>query len=170
MQRLFAQPVTGQDKFPFLLIVDGESEHAAQLLHTVGSHFFVEMNDYFRIGLGVETMPAPLEFRAKLRKVVDFAVKDDPRTPVLVEHRLVTAGKINDAEAPHPETRAILNEDAFVIRTPVDNPVAHLLDESIGDAALPRRAYNARNSAHIPASILSHRPNLIRFFLLGPCP
>src|SRR4030088_2298084 len=47
VKRLFAQAVARESQFGFGLIVDGESEHAAQLLDAVRPHIFVEMNNDF---------------------------------------------------------------------------------------------------------------------------
>src|ERR1035438_4107403 len=95
------------------------------------------------------------EFGAKLREIIDFAVIDDPRAAVFVEHRLVAAGKVDDREAPHAQAGSILDEDAFIVRAAVDDPVAHLPHHRFGDVALPGCAYDSGDSTHTDASILS---------------
>src|SRR5207244_8395111 len=59
-------------------------------------------------------------------------------------------GKVNNAEAPHSETRTIFNEYTFVIRSAVNDTVAHLAHQIYGDVAFSGCTYNSCNSAHIP--------------------
>ena len=108
------------------------------------------MNDNFGIRLRVEAMTIPLEFSTEFAEIINFAVEYDPRTAVFVKHRLVTAGKVNNAEAPHSETRTIFNEYTFVIRSAVNDTVAHLAHQIYGDVAFSGCTYNSCNSAHIP--------------------
>src|SRR3981081_125499 len=158
VQRLLAQPIARQEQFAVRFVVNGEGEHAAQLLNAVGSHLLIEVNNNFGIRLRVEAMTAALEFSAEFGKIIDFPVVDNPRTPVFVKHRLMTAGKVNNAEAPHSETGTVLNEDTFIVGATVDDAVAHLPHETFGDVVLPSCAYNSGNSAHMPVSILSYQP------------
>src|SRR5208337_3141769 len=106
------------------------------------------MNDDFGVAVGVEAMAAAFEFGAEFGKVVNFAVEDDPGAAVFVEDRLMAAGEINDAEAPHPKSRAVLDEDALVVRTAVDDLVAHVPYESFGDIAHPGWTNDSSDSTH----------------------
>jgi len=60
----------------------------------------------------------------------------------------VSAGKIDDGEPPHTQTRAIGDVDTLVIRATVHNLVVHVAHESFGNVALPRRADNSGDPAH----------------------
>ena len=155
MQRLLAQPVARENELAFRLVVNRKTEHAAQFLHAFRAHLFVEMNDDFGIGLGVEAMTALFQFGAELRKIVDFAIEDDPRAAVFVEYRLVAAGKVDDAEAAHSEPGAIGDVESFVVRTAVDDLLAHVVHQSFCNVALPSCAHHSGNSTHTCFSTLS---------------
>ena len=112
------------------------------------------MNDDFGIGLGVEAMAALFQFRAKFGKIVDLAVVNDPRAAVFVENGLVPARQIDDAETPHTQPGTIRDIDAFVVRSPMDDSIAHLAHQGFGDVALPGCAHYSGDSAHVLSSIL----------------
>jgi hypothetical protein len=97
---------------------------------------------------------------AQLRKVIDFSVKNDPQARVFVVNRLSPAGKVNDAQAPHPESYGALRVDALVVRTAVNNGLTHPADiVGINHLALP--ANYAGYSAHHCTSEAStaHNPS-----------
>src|SRR2546426_5986833 len=158
MEGLLAQAIARQNELALVFVVDGQPKHAAQLLHAVGAHFLIEVDNNFRIGLGVEAMAALFQFRAQFRKVVDLAVVNDPGAAVLVENGLVPARQIDDAETPHTQPGAVRDVDAFLVRSAMDDRVAHLAHESFGDVALPRRAHYSGDTTHILISILPNGP------------
>src|SRR2546421_5808602 len=98
MQRLLAETVTRQDKLPRHLVINGQPKHATELLHTIGAHLFIKVNDDFCIRLGIEAVTAAFQLRSKFGKIVDFPVKNDPRAAVFVENRLMASGQVDDAE------------------------------------------------------------------------
>ena len=73
-------------------------------------------------------MAAPNQIRAQFLKVINLAVVDDPSRLIFVEERLMTARQVDDAEAAHAQTGAILDEDAFVVRPTMNDHVAHATD------------------------------------------
>src|SRR5208337_3007584 len=148
VQRLLAQAVARQDQLALGLVVDGEGKHAAQFLDAVGAHFFVEMNDDFGIGVGVEAVAAVFELRAKFGKVVDLAVVNDPGAAVFVENGLMASGKVDDGEAAHAETSTIGDVDSLVVGASVHNLLAHVVHESFGDVAFAGCAYHSGNATH----------------------
>jgi hypothetical protein len=60
------------------------------------------MDDDLSVSVGVKAMAATFEFLAKLLEVVNLSVIDNADGLVLVEDRLVTTGKVDDAEPPYP--------------------------------------------------------------------
>jgi hypothetical protein len=61
-------------------------------------------------------MPAPLERVPQLPEVVDFTVEDDSDVASLVENGLMSARKVNNAEAAHPERYGWCRKKPLVIR------------------------------------------------------
>jgi hypothetical protein len=56
------------------------------------------MNDNFCVTASVKMMALPLQFGAKLKKVIDFTIKNNPNTTVFIVDRLMTARYIDYAE------------------------------------------------------------------------
>src|SRR5215469_8157662 len=106
------------------------------------------MDDHFRIRVGVEAMPAPLELASQLGEVIDFSIEDGPNRAVFVENRLMSAGNVDDAEAPHSQAGILLREDAFVVRAAMDDGLAHAVNGYRVDSLSPVRADDSRDSAH----------------------
>ncbi len=74
-------------------------------------------------------MYARLELGAQLAIVVDLAVEDHLHIAVDGRHRLMPAGEIDDRQAAHAEQRALVAEEAFVVRTAVPDHVVHCLHD-----------------------------------------
>src|SRR5208282_1314645 len=142
------EAVAGQNQFALGLVVNGEPEHAAQFGDAIRAHFFVEMDDDFSVGLGVEAMAAAFELRAQFGKIVDFTVVDDPGAPIFVENGLMPAGKINDGKTAHAKASAIGNVNALVVGTTVGDLVAHVAHESFCNVAFPCCADDSRDPTH----------------------
>jgi hypothetical protein len=66
-------------------------------LDAVLSLFFVKVKDNLRIGASEELMSLAEELFPEFEVVKDLTVEGDPQRGVLVAHRLVTAGQIDDA-------------------------------------------------------------------------
>src|SRR5216684_4542483 len=115
MQRFLAEAVACDQERLAALVPEGECKHATQFLHAIGAHLFVKMNNDFGIGVSIKTMAAGFEFRPQFRKIVNFAIEDDPRGTVFVEDGLMTAGKVNDAEPPHSQTGVVSRKNALVV-------------------------------------------------------
>jgi predicted amidohydrolase len=108
------------------------------------------MDNDFGVGPGAEAMSAALETSAEFGKIVDFAIEDDPRVAILIEDGLVAAAQVNDAEAAHAQTRAIRDEDAFIIRAAVDDAIAHFPHLGFSNVALAGGGDNSGDSTHLP--------------------
>ena len=73
-------------------------------------------------------MAAPLEVATELLVVVDLAVEDDPRGPVLIADRLIPRQEVDDAQPAHPETHAGSEVHALAIRPAMSERGAHGVD------------------------------------------
>src|SRR5438477_45596 len=60
-------------------------------------------------------MAACFQFRAQHRMIVDFAVVNDALSPILAEHRLVSARNVDDAQSLVPKTHALVQKQATVV-------------------------------------------------------
>src|SRR5690242_9050121 len=78
VQRLLPETITRQEEPLVSLVPKRKSKHAVQLLNTVGTIFFVSVDDHFGICIGIKAMALRFELRAQLRKVIDFSVENDP--------------------------------------------------------------------------------------------
>ena len=158
VKRLFAKAVAREGQFAFGLIVDGEGEHATQFLDAVGAHFFVEMNNDFGVGVGVEAMAAAFELGAEFGKVVNLAVENDPCAAIFVEDGLMASGEVDDAEPAHAETSAVGDIESLVVGAAIHDLVAHMVHESFGDVALASCAHHSSDSTHgLYLSFRGHR-------------
>src|SRR6266566_3477115 len=137
MQRLLAQSVAGNQQRLAAIIPQRKSEHAPLLLHTFRPHVFVKMDDGFCIAVRGEMMAARFKLWAEFRKVVDFAVENDPGGTIFVEDGLMSTGKINNAQTTHSQTDVLPGEQALVIRAAMHDGLAHLVDEAFLDPFRP---------------------------------
>src|SRR5207253_6615853 len=99
--------------------------------------------------LRVEAMAAPFKFRTEVKKVKDLAVEYNPGAAVFVENGLVSTGKIDDTETPHSQPSPICDIDALIVRTAMDDLVAHMAHQSFRNVALPGCANHSCHSAHV---------------------
>jgi len=106
------------------------------------------MNNDFGVGVRAEAMAATFEIGAKVGKVVDLAVENDPGAAVFVEDGLVAAGEVDNAEAAHAETGAVGNVKSLIVGSAVHDLLAHVVHESFGDVALPSCAHYSGDSTH----------------------
>src|SRR5262249_39030325 len=112
-------------------IVQGEGEHAAQVLKAADAMFLVQVND----GLGVrsrpKTMAAPLQARHQLAEVVDLAVGDDDHGALLVPDGLGATAHIDDGEPPHSQAHSLVEIDAVVVGPPMPEAVGHGAEQAL---------------------------------------
>ncbi len=140
-ERLLAEPVARDEHLAVPHVVDGEREHALEHRHAVGAVLFVGVHDRFGVRRRAEDVAARDEPRPKRAVVVDLAVEDDPVRAVFVANRLRAAFAIDDREAPVPERRDRIREDAL----------------SVGAAVLERRRHAADRPAHAGVEHVVHR-------------
>ena len=128
MQRLLAQPVSRQQQRLAPLVVQSDGKHATQLGDAIRAHLFVEMDDHFRIRVGVKLVAAAFQLRAQLEKVVDLAVEYATDAAVFVVDGLPAAGEIDDAQPAHAQAYVATGVDAFIVGSAVNNSLAHAMN------------------------------------------
>src|SRR6478672_13745859 len=93
-------------------------------------------------------MAAGQEPRAELLVVVDLAVEHDVDGPILVRHRLMPAGHVDDAEAAHADGDARRDVIPVVVGPAMPNGVAHAAEPVRGVRRVGRATGEAGYSAH----------------------
>jgi hypothetical protein len=129
VQRLDANPIARHEDASRPAVPDGEAEHAPKAADGRGAPLLVRVDDHFGVGRCIEAMTGGFQFRAKLAKIVDFPVEDDPHRPILVVNRLVPGGQVDDAQAPHSERYTLVDQHSFVVRPAMPDHVAHAVDQ-----------------------------------------
>ena len=137
IKRLDAQAIARQEKLAPRLVPNGEGEHATQVLDTAGAMFFVQVQDRFRVTVRAIDVAASFQLRAVVRVVIDLSVIGDVQRAVLVGHRLMTAGHIDDAQSAMAQTDGAVDEDALIVRATMRDDVSHARQHA-GVNASPR--------------------------------
>jgi hypothetical protein len=60
----------------------------------------------------------------------------------------VASSQINDAKPTHTEARAVFHENAFVIRTAMQDSLAHAVNRGRFNSLIGSRGYDSRDSTH----------------------
>src|SRR5262249_12566198 len=125
VQRLDAETVAPEHQPAGALVPQCEGEHAAQVADEVEAVLLVEVDQHLDVAPCPEEMPPRAEPGSQLAVVVDLAIADDAHRAVLVAHRLLPAGQVDDGEAPHPHDERTGGDQAAVIGSAMIERVAH---------------------------------------------
>jgi len=106
------------------------------------------MSDYLGIGVCPELVSAPFQIAAQYGMIVDLAVEDYLDEAIFASEWLVSAGDVNDAQAPHADAYSISHVRAFVIWAAVYKRVGHALQDRSDDLLSQLRVNQSCNSAH----------------------
>lgn len=84
----------------------------------------------------------------------------------------MAARQIDDAQAAESKAKASINEDAFVIRTAMNNGFVHAMDELLRNGLVPLVFENAADTAHglcvnLFQNTLARREIAIKFAIAG---
>ena len=106
VKRFDAEPVTRTKQAFVEDVIEGETPHAVQVLHTILTPGRVCVENGFRVRLRSENESLLRQFLAEFNVVVDLAVEDDPDALIGIGHRLVSGGgEINDTQAPPAQSQ-----------------------------------------------------------------
>ncbi len=122
-ERLLPEPVARREQPLARRIPDREGEHSAQRLHAPVAVPLVEREEDLGIAGRPEAETIALELGAQLPVVVDLAVEGD--VDAAVGHRLLSAGKVDDAQPPVSEPDPVEEEDAGVVGTTMGDDIRH---------------------------------------------
>ena len=87
--------------------------------------------------VGAHAVAGGNQFRTQFGIVIDFAVEQDTNRKILVPHRLMAAGDIDDREAAEAEMKRVLGLDveAVVVGAAMRDRVRHRLQVGAGAGA-----------------------------------
>src|SRR4029077_1084782 len=102
MQRFLAHAVARQKQSLPSLVVKGNGKHSTKLFYAVGAHLLIQVDDDLSVGVRIEVVSTAFQLSAKLRKVVNLSVENNPDALIFVVNRLMSAGKVDDAKPAHP--------------------------------------------------------------------
>jgi hypothetical protein len=106
------------------------------------------MENRFRIALCPVAMSGPLHLTSETGMVVNLAVEDDPHAVVLVAHRLMASGNVDDRQPPVGQPDTPVHPQSRSIGTSMLLHVRHM-DETGTLYPLPRiKFHDTRNGAH----------------------
>ena len=128
-ERFLANPVAGEEGPTAARIPDAEGEHAGKAVDAIVPVFLVEMEDHFGVGVGAEPMAGGLEAGTQVEGVVDLSVEDDPDGVVLVRHRLLATGEVDDGKALHADGDAVVDERTILVGATVVDGLFHAFEE-----------------------------------------
>src|SRR5690242_2200872 len=147
VQRLDAEPVTRTEQRSSLRVPDRERKHPAEIFYAIRAVFFICVNDCLGVAACCVAMSRLLEFRTKRRMIENLTVVGDPDRARFVRHRLVAAGKIDNAEPPMSEIGDSVLVNALPVRAAMADGVHHPSQIRFR-RRLPLEVYESGYSAH----------------------
>ena len=93
-------------------------------------------------------MAAGDESAGEIRKVVDFTIENDDDGAVLVEHRLLSAAEVDDAQPAMSKADVVLNEVSAIVRTTMRLGGSHPLHQEVVYRLSCVEIDDPANSAH----------------------
>src|SRR5258708_3687469 len=107
------------------------------------------MTENFRVRAGTEDVAALFEAISKLRKVIDFAVGNDPDRIIFIGDGLMSARQINNAEPAHPEGDTTAEVVPMIIRAAVRDGLSHSGKELPRGLSVRFQVRDAVDSTHL---------------------
>ena len=96
VQRFDAQAITNQQHQIPLSVPESIGKHAPQPIDCLRSLLFIEMDQNFRIAMGLKAVAFLNQFLAEFSIIIDLSVQDRPDRTGFVSDRLMTACWIDD--------------------------------------------------------------------------
>jgi hypothetical protein len=151
-----ADPVARQQQALQAPVPERKCEHAAQMMHDIGTPLLVSVHDCLAIAVAAEPMASRHQFGSQLAIVVDLTVRYQPDGLVFIRQRLSTRSRINDCKTSVRECDRAFQVDVAAIGAAVFEPrihgVGHVAPrwsavkvQMTGDAAHQRSESGLRN-------------------------
>ena len=131
-ERLLPDAIASAKKGAFLFVIDGECEHAAEMLEAFFSILIVERENNLSVRVRLKGIAVSFELRTFFLEVVYFAVEDD-LVAVKIAHGLASKRReIDNGEAPMSKPNLFIGGyiGAAVVGTAMSNCVGHFYNLS----------------------------------------
>lgn len=151
-KRFYAKRIAREAKSPGLRIPDCGGIHSLCAEPCIIAPPHKAREEGLDVAVGLERVRTA-DLPAKIEMVHDLPVTDDREPSVRTEDRLVAAGKIDNAEAPHSEAEVRIDMDALIIGATMDERTALRFDDRSVDRAAASPV-PASDPAHVPENAL----------------
>ena len=84
VQRFFTNAISSQDESLLSSIQQSKGEHAPEVLHTICSSIFVEMQDRLTVAPSAETMTSVAQGLPQFYVIVDLSIGDKNQRAVFI--------------------------------------------------------------------------------------
>src|SRR5882757_381765 len=148
IERLDPEAIAGNEECLLISVPDREREHAAQILHALGSVLLIEVNDGFRVAVSTVGMSTGNEWFAQAGVVIDLAVEDNGDRAIFVGDGLVAASDVYDAEAAHPDGEGAVGMESIIVGPAVGDDLAHGSQSGRFGARITGEFENSGDPAH----------------------
>ena len=103
------------------------------------------MNNRFCIAIRVKPMAQLFQFLAELQVVINLAIENDPRRPVLIGDWLLTTLDVDDRQPANAEPYAPIDVESILIGTSMADGFAHAREQRLVNRfrAVSNYAYNS---------------------------
>jgi hypothetical protein len=115
IDRFFAGPVACQEKFPALVIVNGQCKHAIHILKAIRTQFGVKMED--RFGIGMCLAGGKLVCLSEFKVIIDLSIKDERE--MLELHGLFSTCNIQDGKPVMMQLAVTFHHGGLFVGPPV---------------------------------------------------
>ena len=124
---LLAETVTGKEEVAGVGVVDGEGEHALEMVEHGLAVAGVEVEQHLGIAGRTKRRAVDSELAAEFRVVVDLAIEGDGKRRVGQAHRLARAGRVDDGQSLKADGAAAVRGDkgGGLVRAAVSERVSH---------------------------------------------
>ena len=143
-----AHAVTGKEQLLLACIPNGHTELTIKIIQHLGAFFFVEVQEDFGICVGIELVSASFQVGTKFNVIEDLSVVNDPQGLVFIVDRLITTGKVDDAEACRCKASDIVHVNAEGIRAAMADQAKHATEETFVRALAAKIDYSCY-STHV---------------------
>ena len=118
------------------------------MIQAVRAILFVEVDDRLAVAPGAEFVAAGFELRTQLEVIVNFAVKNQPKSFIFVGEGLLPGFQIDDAEPPHGQANISGDVKARAVRAAMNQLLVHCVQNGRIDLRPGIELNDATNSAH----------------------
>jgi hypothetical protein len=145
---LNSQSVPGKDQPLMSFVIDGESKHPPQKIYNVQAIFLIKVNYSFCVASAFVFVPLGLQLQNIVFVIIKFAIVNNPNCLIFIGHWLMPVLEVDDAQAAVTQANVVLYEHSGVVRSPMDEAIAHGLNALVFYRSFEISAYDSTYSAH----------------------